>query len=62
MAKARLNKGLYIFPADEAITPDIVKEFVALHESQSLPTLQESMRMYRLQEQNMALALMAANL
>ena len=47
MAKARLNKGLYIFPADEAITPDIVKEFVALHESQSLPTLQESMRMYR---------------
>ena len=47
MAKARLNKGLYIFPADEAITPDIVSEFVALHESQSLPTLQESMRMYR---------------
>ncbi|NCB65117.1 MAG: phage portal protein [Bacilli bacterium] len=47
MAKARLNKGLYIFPADEAITPDIVKEFVALHESQSLPILQESMRMYR---------------
>ena len=47
MAKARLNNGLYIFPADEAITPDIVKEFVALHESQSLPILQESMRMYR---------------
>lgn len=47
MAKARLNNGLYIFSADEAITPDIVKEFVALHESQSLPILQESMRMYR---------------
>ena len=47
MAKARLNKGVYIFPADESITPDIVSEFVALHESQSLPTLQESMRMYR---------------
>ena len=47
MVKARLNKGLYIFPADEAITPDIVSEFIALHESQSLPTLQESMRMYR---------------
>ena len=47
MVKARINKGLYIFPADEAITPDIVKEFITLHESQSLPTLQESMRMYR---------------
>lgn len=47
MVKARLNKGLYIFPSGEAITPDVVKEFIALHESQTLPTLQESMRMYR---------------
>lgn len=47
MVKARLNNGLYIFPADADITPDIVKEFITLHEAESLPTLQESMRMYR---------------